>query len=333
VRHTTSPQHRPVPHRSRSVEREVSQLTPTGFEAYVADRFQSIPGWSAQVTPRSRDQGADVLLTAPDAQRYLIQCKLVTTSVGSPEAQRTGGAASFYQVPLQNAVLLSALPNGSRETAFTAEARRYADTTGLRLWTLASLQVVADADAAGTDAPLAALGLPVTTLPARPRDASSSAILGTGAVLVIGILLAVLARIATTSAHMLAPPVDEQGAITRLLSDWEGVYRSATITNDAGGLEAYIAGAELEALATKLRHRRALGCRLEIEQYAPAVVESVSLETSDVAHAVVRETTRVRDVCVDGHDAVLRDGIARVTYVLAHTDGGWRITSSTTHRD
>jgi HJR/Mrr/RecB family endonuclease len=84
-----------VVHRPRDVTREVSQLHPTGFEGYVADRFANRAGWRADTTPRSRDQGADVLVTSPRGVRYLVQCKLVTSSLGSPDAQRTGGAASF----------------------------------------------------------------------------------------------------------------------------------------------------------------------------------------------------------------------------------------------
>ena len=105
-----------IVYRPRAVAHDVTQLHPTGFEGYVADRFSNIPGWRGEATPRSRDQGADVIVTSPRGVRYLVQCKLVSSSLGSPDAQRTGGAASFYGVPVEDAILLSALAGGTRAT-------------------------------------------------------------------------------------------------------------------------------------------------------------------------------------------------------------------------
>lgn len=331
-----------IVHRSRAVAREVLQLHPTGFEGYVADRFSSIPGWRGEATPRSRDQGADVIITSPRGVKYLVQCKLVSSSLGSPDAQRTGGAASFYGVPVENAILLSAVVGGTRATAFSAEARRYADTTGLKLWTLSELQVVADAEAAGNDGLLEPLGFdvtpyPVTVTPTPPVKRQWSTVPGwvtaiiAGLVLWLGVgVLRASAGLPIETGSVQAPlgdaPVDTD-AVRAHLEAWGRAFPTVARVNDLVAATGFNAGAELEALRVAFEDRRTRGCWLEVI-VDDFTVETVTVTSANQATATALDTSSVRRVCSSGTDSPARRRSVRVTYHLVLRADGWRIVDS-----
>jgi Restriction endonuclease len=318
----------------RDVAREVARHHHHGFEEYVAERFDHLPGWSAQATPRSRDQGADVLITSPRGIRYLVQCKHVTSSLGSPDAQRTGGAAAFYGMSVDHAILLSALPNASRDTAFTAEARRYADNTGLKLWTLEELQLVADAEALGSDAPLAPLGLD-TTLPAPPSAAprtlvsslAQNAFWAGVAVVVIWFgfqLVPGSARSTTTPPLTGTVSSDEPQAV---LQAWMEQFRQVVYTNDDTLAAQFNADTELEEILRKNEDRRQESCRLEVSGPLPNV-GTPEFVKMDAARFTVQEALTIKTVCASRPVAAARTTPRLVTYDLHRFPEGWRIVTS-----
>jgi Restriction endonuclease len=321
-------------YRPRDVAREVARHHHHGFEEYVAERFDHLSGWSAQATPRSRDQGADVLITSPRGERYLVQCKHVTSNLGSPDAQRTGGAAAFYGVPVNHAILLSALPNATRDTAFTAEARRYADTTGLKLWTLEALQIVADAEALGNDSPLAQLGLdttppaPSSAAPRTPGSSHAQTAFWAGvAVLVIwfGIqLVPSAARSTPTPTPATTASSDDPQAV---LQAWMQAFRQVVSNNDDALAAQFNAGSELEQLLEKNADRRQEGCRLEVTGDLPTVASPEFLNV-DAARVSVQEALTIKTVCASRPDSTARPTLRVVTYDLRRFPEGWRIVSS-----
>ncbi len=74
------------------------------------------------------DLAADVLATAPDGRRILIQAKRYQrgNNVGSPDVQKVGGT---YQV-VHRAQLAAVVTTSS----YTSQARAYAATAGIRLF-------------------------------------------------------------------------------------------------------------------------------------------------------------------------------------------------------
>lgn len=332
---------------AHDVHRIATQLTALGFEGYVGDRFNRIPGWSAVVTPASKDQGADVIVSSPRGFQYIIQCKLVSSSIGSPEAQRTGGASLFYQVPITQTILLSGLPNGTRDTAFTAEARRYADNTGLKLWTLEELQIVADAEAAGSDTKLAPLGLDTTPVLNTPNlsvgpllTQSSNSVQKKKvfksnwiSMLLLPLLLIALnstglTRVIWHSAKERLFPPSPETKILSLLEHWRFKFQAVSGSNDLTGVEEFLTGMELAGVTKLVNQNHANGCKFKFEELQTPTISNIVV-TGQTATVRVQENLTVRLACSNG-ETIKRTGRTVSSYELVNEADLWKISASVT---
>ncbi|MET9499864.1 restriction endonuclease [Streptomyces sp. NPDC006552] len=104
-----------------------SDLDPDGFEAAVAGLCERDGCTDVEVVGGAGDLGADVLATAPDGRRVVVQCKQYgpTNKVGSQDLQRFGGTCWTVH-GAQLAVVVTT-------SAFTVPAEEYADVCGIRL--------------------------------------------------------------------------------------------------------------------------------------------------------------------------------------------------------
>lgn len=110
-----------------SAGRDFTALTPGEFEQAVAELCRRDGCRDVQVVGGAGDLAADVLATAPDGRRILVQCKRYAPgrAVGSPDVQRVGGT---YQV-VHGADLAIVVATAG----YTADARTYARWAGIRL--------------------------------------------------------------------------------------------------------------------------------------------------------------------------------------------------------
>ncbi|MER5913858.1 restriction endonuclease [Streptomyces sp. NPDC001982] len=111
--------------------REVAQyhtMGPAEFEHAIAYLCQRDGCTNVQVNGGAGDLGADVIATAPDGRRLVIQCKRYgpTHKVGSPEMQRFVGTAYNYH-RANIAVLVTT-------STFTQQAASFAATQGICLY-------------------------------------------------------------------------------------------------------------------------------------------------------------------------------------------------------
>jgi restriction system protein len=111
--------------------REVARyhaLGPTEFEHAIAYLCQRDGCTDVIVSGGAGDLGADVIATAPDGRRIVIQCKRYgpTNKVGSPDMQRFGGTCySYHRAHIAVMVTTS---------TFTRQAAGYAATQGILLY-------------------------------------------------------------------------------------------------------------------------------------------------------------------------------------------------------
>jgi restriction system protein len=103
-------------------------LGPKEFEHAIAYLCQRDGCTNVEVSGGAGDLGADVVATAPDGRRIVIQCKRYgpTHKVGSPEMQRFGGTCY--------AVHHAQIPVVVTTSAFTRQAAGYAATQRIRLY-------------------------------------------------------------------------------------------------------------------------------------------------------------------------------------------------------
>jgi restriction system protein len=103
-------------------------LGPTEFEHAIAYLCQRDGCTDVEVIGGAGDLGADVVATAPDGRRIVIQCKRYgpTHKVGSPEMQRFGGTCY--------AVHHAHIPVMVTTSTFTRQAVSYADAQRIRLY-------------------------------------------------------------------------------------------------------------------------------------------------------------------------------------------------------
>jgi restriction system protein len=102
-------------------------LSPGQFEEAIAGLCVRDGCRDVRVVGGAGDLAADVLATAPDGRRVLIQCKryAIGRRVGSPEVQRVGGTYAIVHRADLAIVVTTA--------SYTAEATGYARTAGIRL--------------------------------------------------------------------------------------------------------------------------------------------------------------------------------------------------------
>jgi restriction system protein len=99
---------------------------PDGFEAAVAALCERDGCLDVEVVGGAGDLGADVLATAPDGRRVVVQCKQYgpTNKVGSQDLQRFGGTCWT----VHGAQLAAVVTTGR----FTEPAQEYAAACGIR---------------------------------------------------------------------------------------------------------------------------------------------------------------------------------------------------------
>ncbi|WP_137991245.1 restriction endonuclease [Streptomyces vilmorinianum] len=108
-------------------------MSPAEFEQAVAYLCHRDGCAGASVVGGAGDLGADVIATAPDGRKIVIQCKRYgpTTKVGSPDLQRFGGTCySIHGAHVATVVTTS---------VFTRPAAEYARQHGIRLFDATAL--------------------------------------------------------------------------------------------------------------------------------------------------------------------------------------------------
>jgi restriction system protein len=103
-------------------------MNPREFEHAIAFLCQRDGCLDARVVGGAGDLGADVIATAPDGRRIVIQCKRYgpTTKVGSPDLQRFGGTCySVHGAQVATVVTTS---------VFTKPAVAYGVQHGIRMF-------------------------------------------------------------------------------------------------------------------------------------------------------------------------------------------------------
>jgi hypothetical protein len=303
----------------RNVAREVTQLTDIGFERYVADRFAAIPDWKGEETRQSRDQGIDVIVNGPNGKKYAVQCKKVAAKLGSPECQKTVGGGHFYGVPPENCILLSALPDPV-EAAFTPEAKKYAGSTGLKLWTLEQLQVLANAEVMQDDAPLAALGLEIglqTSIPQTPKTRPR------------WLWPAIIGAISLTAVTAFALPTFRANLeIRHLLERHDALYIQANAVGDISLLEPVTLGQAYSIQVQRIADRNLKGCLVETQIIEPSKILEISV-TGETAVARMWKHWEFTKHCTGKPDDAMtkEDGAFTMRYTLRFTDGTWFVTA------
>ncbi|MEV5602534.1 restriction endonuclease [Streptomyces sp. NPDC052299] len=105
---------------------DFAALDPDGFEAAVAALCERDGCQGVEVVGGAGDLGADVLATAPDGRRVVVQCKQYGPEhkVGSQDLQRFGGTCWTVHGAQLAAVVTT--------SEFTAPALEYAEACGIR---------------------------------------------------------------------------------------------------------------------------------------------------------------------------------------------------------
>lgn len=94
------------------------------FEYWCANLLRCNGFESVEVTPKSRDQGVDIIAEKDDI-RYAIQCKCYSSDLGNTPVQEVWAGKNMYHC--QIGVVMT-------NRYFTKGARDLADTTGVLLW-------------------------------------------------------------------------------------------------------------------------------------------------------------------------------------------------------
>ncbi|NEB81889.1 restriction endonuclease [Streptomyces sp. SID14478] len=117
---------------------DFAALDPDGFEAAIAALCERDGCFDIEVVGGAGDLGADVLATAPDGRRVVIQCKQYGPAhkVGSQDLQRFGGTCWTVHGAQLAAVVTT--------SEFTAPAEEYAAACGIRCVDGASLHAWAE---------------------------------------------------------------------------------------------------------------------------------------------------------------------------------------------
>ncbi|MEU6095077.1 restriction endonuclease [Streptomyces sp. NPDC047079] len=113
-------------------------LDPDEFERAIAALCERDGCARVEVVGGAGDLGADVVATAPDGRRLVIQCKRYGDSnrVGSQDLQRFGGTCfTVHEADLAVVVTTS---------GFTAPAREYAEQCGIVCWDREDLEAWSD---------------------------------------------------------------------------------------------------------------------------------------------------------------------------------------------
>lgn len=118
--------------------RDLQTLSPREPELHVAQVIAALPGWRAEATRGSSDQGADVIAAGPGGVRVAVQVKHYRGNVGNGAVQEIVASKAFYRCA--HAVVVTSGPG------YTRPAQALAKANGVPLWgpdELFQLQVLA----------------------------------------------------------------------------------------------------------------------------------------------------------------------------------------------
>jgi superfamily II DNA or RNA helicase len=137
---------RKAPPRRDSGEPDFADMSGEEFEAWIRSQLESL-GYEADLTPRSRDGGIDIIAHREEDgglvdRCLLIQCKNTADPAGVEVVRELHGAAAQSQ--WQRATLVVACPSG-----FTADAVAAAKKLSVKLWSLSDLRNLAELVANG----------------------------------------------------------------------------------------------------------------------------------------------------------------------------------------
>jgi restriction system protein len=96
---------------------QLHQLTPSQFEAYVAQRLFARQGYLTDNTRDTKDGGVDIIVTDAQGRQAIVQCKLYRDVVGEPIVR------DLYGTMIHNHAYVAYLVTNSR---ISLDARRWA---------------------------------------------------------------------------------------------------------------------------------------------------------------------------------------------------------------
>lgn len=103
----------------------VPKMSPYQYEHYVAQHLKNRGFVKVEVTPKSGDFGADILLTDKDGSRMCVQCKQYSNPVGIKAVQEVIGAKAYYGCTRAAVITTS---------TFTPAAKELAKRSGVELY-------------------------------------------------------------------------------------------------------------------------------------------------------------------------------------------------------
>jgi hypothetical protein len=350
----------------RNVRREVDQLSATGFERYIADRFSDL-GWVASEQPHRNS--FDVEAISPTGKRYLLEVKYKEQNDNPTplDAVRQILPAKLSLAP-DLAIVVTSSPKG-----FTRDAQNLAMQHGIRLWTLGEVQVLADAAASGDMSNLDAIGLesppvqPVQAprIPVKPRLSIPrlDGVLWVLGIVALGFLVWLFLPKSSTpisQVQVMPAPQTSPGSngtspsvtnptlpplqataplgsaeledeVRTLLQNWNTTYQTALENNDVSSLLGYVAGTERLSLEDRFAARAKRGCVLRIEERSPSEQGSVTMLSQTRASTFILRNAKYVECCPNQNDKTLRDGtVVKVSYDLEKVGGTWVIVGSDT---
>lgn len=104
---------------------EISKMPGEDFERLVAKLLGRMGYHTIEFTPKSGDQGADILCTSPDGKRTAVQVKRWSGSVGNSAVQEVRSGIDYYRCT-QGIVITN--------SRFTSQAHDLASVTGVVLY-------------------------------------------------------------------------------------------------------------------------------------------------------------------------------------------------------
>lgn len=105
---------------------DLHSLSHRDLEHHVAAVLSALPGWQAEATRSSSDQGADVIATSPKKVRVAVQVKHYRNNVGNKAVQEIVAAKALYRST--EAVVFTSGPG------YTRAAQELARANGVKLW-------------------------------------------------------------------------------------------------------------------------------------------------------------------------------------------------------
>lgn len=103
----------------------VPKMSPYQYEHYVAQYLKKCGFVKAEVTPKSGDFGADILLTDRDGSGMCVQCKKYSKPVGVKAVQEVIGAKAYYGCSRAAVITTSTFTPAAKELAKRAGVELY----------------------------------------------------------------------------------------------------------------------------------------------------------------------------------------------------------------